>query len=78
VQVDVYAHTEAETVTIANRLRQVLTAVAHQDVIVAADSPPETLRVQAISLLNDNDLPEEPGHPRLFRRSMDFSVSYNE
>jgi hypothetical protein len=78
VQVDVYAHTEAEMVAIANRLREVLCAVAHQDVEVSDESPAQTLRVQAISLLNDNDLPEEPGHKRLFRRSMDFSVSYNE
>lgn len=78
IQIDVYAHGEAEMVAIANRLRDVLTAVAHEDVAVDAASPPAMVRVQAISLLNDNDLSEEPGHPRLFRRQMDFSVTHNE
>ena len=78
IQIDVYAHGEAEMVAIANRLRQVLTAVAHQDVTVDAASPQQILRLQAISLMNDNDLPEEAGWPRLFRRQMDFNVSYTE
>lgn len=78
IQIDVYAHGEAELVAIANRLRQVLTAVAHQDVAVDANSPLAIVRVQAISLVNDNDLPEESGHQRLFRRSMDFMVVHNE
>jgi len=78
IQIDIYAHGEAEMVAIANRVREVLTAVAHQDVAIDDASPAATLRVQAISLRNDNDLPEETGFKRLFRRSMDFSVTYNE
>lgn len=78
IQIDIYAHGEVKMVAIANRVREVLTAVAHQDVAIDADSPAAILHVQAISLLNDNDLPEETGFKRLFRRSMDFAVTYNE
>lgn len=78
IQLDIYAHGEAEMVAIANRVREVLGAVAHQDVAIDAASPATTLRVQAIFLRNDGDLPEETGFKRLFRRSMDFAVTYNE
>lgn len=78
IQVDLYASTEAEMVVLANRLRTVLAAVAHQDVPVDQNSPPQTVRVQAVRLMNDNDLSDEPGFARRFRRSLDFAVVHNE
>lgn len=78
IQIDIYAHSEAEMVDIANRTRDVLCAVAHRDVVVSDESPQRTVRVQAISIADDRDLPEEAGFKRLFRRSMDFFVSHNE
>jgi hypothetical protein len=78
VQVDVYDQGEHAVTLIASRLRAVLEAVVHVDAAIDAASPPATMRIQAIRLLNDIDLPEEPGHARLFRRSMDFSVVHSE
>lgn len=78
LQVDIYGAAEAEIVDLANRLRSVLNAVAHQDVPIDASSPPATLRVQSLHLTNDIDMPEEPGHPRLFRRMLEFTAVYNE
>lgn len=78
VQLDLYAETEAALQALAERSRVVLNAVKHVDAAIDAASPPATLRVQALTLQNEFDQPEEPGQPRLFRRTQDWLAVWNE
>lgn len=78
VQLDLYAETEAALASLADASRRALQGVAHQTVAVGAESPPATVRVQALRLVNEFDMPEEAGLPRLFRRVQDWQASWSE
>lgn len=77
MQIDSYAATQAGAHGLADLIRQTLNGY-RGSVAIGQDSPPDTVRIGAVRLTNQLDLPDDGTDPKLFRVMQEYLFTFDE
>lgn len=77
IQIDSYAPSFAQAHSQADLIRRTINGYSGT-VSFGTDSPPQTMRIGAIRLTNQFDLPDDGPDPKLFRVLQEYLITFDE